>query len=233
MILIRCIWIFLILFIGYVGWVMIAVVAHFLKRPSFASVEKIGVITYFEKNQKPQHLLDRVKFAEIDRLIQAQNHSWKIPLKTMIIHEHSFSVRDENGQLLYLIFLHKTRINVSDQPNMNFSHPISSKEIDEFLAIFKTHNQWPLVGKPGKQDNATRYNHSVDFGTGNTITMLANGNIKGVKGASWQQTGHQLEIRWPRKDAPGGVWIDHCVVSADGYIGSNQHGMLIRGIRLK
>ncbi|NQT87297.1 hypothetical protein HQ560_11065 [bacterium] len=38
---------------------------------------------------------------------------------------------------------------------------------------------------------------------------------------------------WPRADAPGGAWLDPCIMGQDGtcYVGRNQRDLLIRGVR--
>jgi arabinan endo-1,5-alpha-L-arabinosidase len=103
---------------------------------------------------------------------------------------------------------------------------------------------WPLVGELGilaattrgrKVSVAGRWQHSVDFESGNTISLLPDGNINSTDTRStWLLRGSTLLLRWPRTDAPGGIWVDYCFVSPDGmwYVGRNQQGTIIRGVRV-
>jgi hypothetical protein len=64
------------------------------------------------------------------------------------------------------------------------------------------------------------------------IRFLANGRINDPNGkATWSLKGSRLTVRWPNKNAPGGAWIDTCILSNDGrsYTGANQGGIGIRG----
>ncbi len=103
---------------------------------------------------------------------------------------------------------------------------------------------WPLAGEPIAPANGAQeqrpdltgtWEHSVDFGDSNPITLLGGGKINEADSkATWRLTGSTLELRWPRSDGPRGVWIDRCVVSpaGDWYVGRNQRGMVIRGVRV-
>jgi hypothetical protein len=46
--------------------------------------------------------------------------------------------------------------------------------------------------------------------------------------------GDTLELRWPNKEAPDGVWVDCLELSADHrtYQGKNQRGQTIHGVRI-
>ena len=104
---------------------------------------------------------------------------------------------------------------------------------------------WPLVGEPLEKvpgDQSIQrdqvvgsWKHSADFGRTATIRLEQNGSIDG--GApSWKLgTKNRLTLRWPRSNAPNGVWVDHCFVSADAmwYVGRNQNGGVIRGLKLQ
>lgn len=101
---------------------------------------------------------------------------------------------------------------------------------------------WPLAGEPiqtevtqtHKGSVVGSWQHSVNFDPGYTISLLPDGTIKN-KGtrATWRFRGSSLQLRWYRKDAPGGVWVDDCFVSPDGswYVGRNQRGIIVRGVR--
>ena len=100
---------------------------------------------------------------------------------------------------------------------------------------------WPLAGEPldGKPpvpapNVAGTWTHSVNFGGVGTLTFHPDGGINAPDGpARWSLEGRTLTLRWPRADAPGGAWIDQCIVGEDGtyYVGRNQRDMLIRGVR--
>lgn len=105
-------------------------------------------------------------------------------------------------------------------------------------------NGWPVLGEPtpGLESNENRpvnrgavageWTHIVGEGDGGPLSLDANGKI-GDGNATWAVRGNSLEMRWPRADAPNGVWVDQCHVSGDGkwYAGRNQQGTLIRGIK--
>ena len=62
---------------------------------------------------------------------------------------------------------------------------------------------------------------------GAVFTFAADGSIRGARGAqrgTWSQWGSNMILRWPNKDAPGGVWIDRVQLSPDRmrYDGFNQ-----------
>lgn len=102
---------------------------------------------------------------------------------------------------------------------------------------------WPVVGgpharlghagrAPARADVTGRWIHIVDAGSGGPLELEPSGRI-GDGNATWSLEGNRLVMRWPRPDAPGGAWIDTCVVAPDGswYAGRNQVGVLIRGVR--
>jgi arabinan endo-1,5-alpha-L-arabinosidase len=100
---------------------------------------------------------------------------------------------------------------------------------------------WPLAGepiktetrKPDKKAVVGNWQHSVNFDTGDTISLLPEGTINRGTRNTWRLRGSSLQLRWYRDDAPGGVWVDDCFVSPDGswYVGRNQQGTIIRGVR--
>lgn len=104
---------------------------------------------------------------------------------------------------------------------------------------------WPLVGEPidaasgGENPDkpvvlAGRWDHSVNYQPSKPLELLANHRIgRADAAATWTSKDHELSMRWPRTDAPGGAWIDRCIVADDGqsYVGRNQNGMVLRGVR--
>jgi len=106
-------------------------------------------------------------------------------------------------------------------------------------------NGWPLAGEPiaesppparriEKRDLVGTWNHSVNYASTGTITLSDDGRIGGPQdAATWSLEGSTLRLRWPRQDAPGGAWVDECLIAPDGksYLGRNQAGAVIRGVR--
>jgi arabinan endo-1,5-alpha-L-arabinosidase len=101
---------------------------------------------------------------------------------------------------------------------------------------------WPLPGLPVEYDILSKahknpvgtWTHQVDFGEPSTVELaqdgtVRNGNQKGV----WEQTNDRLTLRWPRADAPGQYWVDELQLAYQNryYVGRNQAGVIIRGIR--
>jgi arabinan endo-1,5-alpha-L-arabinosidase len=100
---------------------------------------------------------------------------------------------------------------------------------------------WPLAGEPIQKETkkpdtkgvAGSWQHSVNFDTGDTISLLPEGTINRNTRNTWRLSGSNLQLRWYRDHAPGGVRVDDCFVSPDGswYVGRNQQGTIIRGVR--
>ncbi len=103
---------------------------------------------------------------------------------------------------------------------------------------------WPVVGEPyrgpvseGSQaslDAKGIWRHRVNYGDAADLEFVPDGTIAGASGPGrWQQTGNRLELRWPNQQAPGGEWIDSVLLEPDGhsYIGRNQRGAVIQGLR--
>ncbi|MFH0793402.1 MAG: arabinan endo-1,5-alpha-L-arabinosidase [bacterium] len=105
---------------------------------------------------------------------------------------------------------------------------------------------WPLAGEPYTGPSAScdppitstlvgLWNHSVDFGPSVPTRFHPNGKIGDLPSSiTWSLSATKLSLRWPRADAPGGVWLDDCYFSPDGksYVGRNQNGMVIRGHKI-
>jgi arabinan endo-1,5-alpha-L-arabinosidase len=103
---------------------------------------------------------------------------------------------------------------------------------------------WPVAGEPLcawppsrrtplSSELVGAWTHGVQYGPGSVIRLLPDGKINdGPGGATWSLEGRALTLRWPNAQAPGGFWIDDCVVAPDGrsYIGRNQNGTVIRGM---
>ncbi|MCK5175902.1 MAG: family 43 glycosylhydrolase [Planctomycetes bacterium] len=103
---------------------------------------------------------------------------------------------------------------------------------------------WPLAGepietsgakkKPTPADIAGHWTHSVDYGKGSVIRLRPDGRAQGNKNGQWSFDDGMLRIEWPRSEDNPKPWIDECHLAPDGqsYIGRNQTGAVIRGIRV-
>jgi arabinan endo-1,5-alpha-L-arabinosidase len=106
---------------------------------------------------------------------------------------------------------------------------------------------WPVVGEPLEppaappttrpvtgEDLVGIWTHSIEFEAVTYHELLPDGRVKSaVDRASWSYDNGMLQLRWPDPEAPGGAWIDTCHVAPDGasYVGRNQNGALVRGVR--
>lgn len=109
-----------------------------------------------------------------------------------------------------------------------------------------TESGWPVVGEPinkatfdppkiTAKDLEGVWRHMVDFGDESLFDLLDKGRIHAsTTNATWSFKDGTLELRWPSDNAPGGAWIDKCVVAPDGksYVGRNPNGMVIRGVKV-
>ena len=61
------------------------------------------------------------------------------------------------------------------------------------------------------------------------------GRVRGGTPGHWSQAGFRLTLEWPSADAPGGRWVDDCILSGDGlsYVGRNQVDTIVRGQRAR
>lgn len=78
------------------------------------------------------------------------------------------------------------------------------------------------------------WRHSVDYGESEEIRFDSNGQIRSDQLAGrWLYNSQRLTLRWSDPEAPGGQWVDNVVVEPGGrsYIGRNQSGAIIRGVR--
>ena len=107
-----------------------------------------------------------------------------------------------------------------------------------------TRDGWPRVKDPLLDPQASqrnkkqlsplvgRWDHLVNGRDHYDIFFEASGKMTGTAGESyWKQEGRQLLLRWIDPRAPGGAWVDHVHLSADGksYSGKNQNGTTIQG----
>lgn len=92
----------------------------------------------------------------------------------------------------------------------------------------------PKKGNPRPADIVGTWKHMVNYTVENKIKLLPDGKINTPDSKStWTLEGNTLFITQPNADAPTGAWLDECYVAADGrsYIGRNQSGTIIRGIK--
>ena len=78
------------------------------------------------------------------------------------------------------------------------------------------------------------WRHSVDYGPSGQLRLEANGGIVSDRHAGrWSLDGARLTLRWTDPHAPGSEWVDNVWVEPGGrsYIGRNQGGAIIRGVR--
>ena len=108
-----------------------------------------------------------------------------------------------------------------------------------------TSRDWPVAGEPLTEPPANKakaepsallgkWKHLVNYEVESTVTILPDGRLnRPDAGDRWTFDGNTLIMHRPDKDAPNGAWLDELHVAADGksYIGRNQTGMVIRGIR--
>ncbi len=110
-----------------------------------------------------------------------------------------------------------------------------------------TDDGWPVVGEPINSDSlpsktrprlkpadlAGTWRHTVDFGADEFIELLPDGRINAAAIPSrWTWDGELLKLHWPRAGRED-HWVDACFVAPDGrsYVGRNQNGTVIRGLR--
>ncbi|MBN2270878.1 MAG: arabinan endo-1,5-alpha-L-arabinosidase [Sedimentisphaerales bacterium] len=99
----------------------------------------------------------------------------------------------------------------------------------------------PLTKPPDKEAKVEpsalfgKWKHLVNYEAESIVTILPEGRLNRPDSDDrWTFDGDTLIMRRPDKDAPNDVWLDELRVAADGksYIGRNQAGMVIRGIKL-
>lgn len=79
------------------------------------------------------------------------------------------------------------------------------------------------------------YAHKVGKAAPGNVRFYANGYFASPDGPrTWVLIRNTLILYWYNEKAPGGMWIDHCTLSADGsrYRGQNQNKVAIVGEKL-
>ena len=93
--------------------------------------------------------------------------------------------------------------------------------------------RWFADGEPPSPAGA--WLHCVGASTPGRVVFHPGGALGASDGLDrWSRDGRALILAWPRPDAPGGEWVDECLLSPDGcrYLGRNRRGTIIRGWRL-
>ena len=103
---------------------------------------------------------------------------------------------------------------------------------------------WPLPGLPIEFTNekkiserkslAGKWIHQADFADTEEITLVPDGSIvAGKRTGKWEVKGELLIMKWPKLENKNEIWVDQLQVSYKGnyYVGRNQAGIVIRGIR--
>jgi arabinan endo-1,5-alpha-L-arabinosidase len=104
---------------------------------------------------------------------------------------------------------------------------------------------WPLPGLPvqykipgpaGSKSPFGQWIHQAQFAQPMLIELRRDGTIAGERSqGKWQLKGDKLILNWARQDEPGAYWTDTVQLAYKGryYVGRNQSGMVIRGMRLE
>lgn len=143
---------------------------------------------------------------------------------------HNGLLRDRNGDWLVH---HMYDVGAKGVPTMQIRPLIWARD------------GWPVVGEPVNRstfaprslqaaDLVGLWRISVEFGADAYHEMLPEGRMNSaVDRVAWSLDGGILQLRWPDPGAPGGAWIDACHVAPDGmsFVGRNQSGMVVRGLR--
>jgi arabinan endo-1,5-alpha-L-arabinosidase len=105
---------------------------------------------------------------------------------------------------------------------------------------------WPLVGEPlaapPLEPAKTRsplkvvgkWRHFVSGGPEFELTIREGGELGGESRGTWKMSEGRLVLRFPARKAPGGAFVNDCIVDPHGkwYVARDAQGALIRGIRL-
>lgn len=124
-------------------------------------------------------------------------------------------------------------------------HHVDNPGVPRRLQLRRMHwlDGWPVAGEPAMErqqrplsrlavsDFAGTWHHSVDYGRPSTIKLRSDGAVDG--GGRWSHGKGRVVFRWRSPEAPGGVWTDTLIVAPDGrsYVGRNQKGQIIRGVK--
>jgi arabinan endo-1,5-alpha-L-arabinosidase len=101
---------------------------------------------------------------------------------------------------------------------------------------------WPLPGLPVEFDPDShahpspvgKWIHQADFGEPAVVEFRRDGTVvNGDQIGKWEVQGEALTLRWPKTDSPGALWVDSLQLAYKGnyYVGRNQAGFVIRGMR--
>lgn len=83
---------------------------------------------------------------------------------------------------------------------------------------------------------AATYAHKAGRAAPGNIQFFSNGYLLSPEGPNtWVLKGNELILYWYADNAPGGMWIDKCILSADGstYQGQNQDRVSIVGAKVR
>jgi arabinan endo-1,5-alpha-L-arabinosidase len=110
--------------------------------------------------------------------------------------------------------------------------------------ILWSNDGWPLPGLPVEFTNEKRFTdhkslagkwiHQADFADAEEITLAPDGAIiAGKRKGKWEVKGETLTMKWPKIEDEKDFWVDQLQIAYKGnyYVGRNQSGMVIRGIR--
>lgn len=91
-----------------------------------------------------------------------------------------------------------------------------------------------LEGRP-RDSVAGKWLHQADFSDVAELDLEPGGvaRLPGQTGR-WELSGDRLQLHWPKADAPGEAWVDTLTLdeTRQYYVGRNQSGAIIRGIRV-
>lgn len=142
---------------------------------------------------------------------------------------NSVLLREEGDLLVH----HAYDADDGGRPRLRLSPLVWTEEGWPLAGEVEDRARWHAKGEPPSPAGA--WMHSVDFREPTRLVLHSEGTLGDFGSANrWAREGTRLTLRWPRSDAPGGAWIDACVLSPDGcrYLGRNQRGIVIRGWRL-
>lgn len=123
---------------------------------------------------------------------------------------------------------------------------LDKHRILQIRPMYWTEDGWPLAGQPINEKNPPRsapgrftaeqligsWRISSDYGQERIVDLIGGGRIANQRRASWSVTENRITLNWPDDDNT--PWIDRCIVEPSGtsFIGRNQNGAVIRGVRI-
>lgn len=122
---------------------------------------------------------------------------------------------------------------------------VSRGRILQIRPLYWLEDGWPVAGEPLPLGTEARepqkpltvtgtWTHQVDYLLSQPIDLQPDGTIDGVSSPGrWKREGSQITFQWEDANAPSGVWVDRVLLEPDSqsYIGRNQRGQVIRGVR--